>query len=120
MSGTVNLVVPHPAASACPRAVPTRLPFLSGVAALRVHIGAEIQAEAEDTIGEITRFDADVTALAALSLGGEDSATELAPRASVLLRAESACSSAIEGSHRHEVGASKPGTRRGRSSPSGW
>lgn len=74
-------------------AVPARIEDLTPV------VSAEIQAEAEDAVREITRFDAQVTALAERrSLGeGHDAATELAPLASVLLRTESASSSQIEG-----------------------
>ncbi|TYL55668.1 Fic family protein [Nocardioides sp. BGMRC 2183] len=69
------------------------------IAALPVQVSAESQAEAEDAIREITRFDADITALAArrAESEGEGLATELAPLASVLLRTESASSSEIEG-----------------------
>jgi Fic family protein len=58
-----------------------------------------LQAEAEDAVREITRFDAEVTAIAERRAAreGDDAATELAPLASVLLRTESASSSEIEG-----------------------
>ncbi|WGX99218.1 Fic family protein [Nocardioides sp. L-11A] len=74
-------------------AVPAR------IADLPVRVGAEVQAEAEDAVREITRFDAEVGALAArrAEVEGEDVATELAPLAAVLLRTESASSSEIEG-----------------------
>lgn len=64
---------------------------------LRVEAG--LQAEAEDAVREITRFDAEVTAIAERRAAreGDDAATELAPLASVLLRTESASSSEIEG-----------------------
>ncbi len=69
------------------------------IAAVRVEIGAGLQAEAEDAIREITRFDAEVTAIAWRrgEQDGEQPATQLAPLASVLLRTESASSSEIEG-----------------------
>lgn len=69
------------------------------IAALPVQVSAEVQAEAEDAIRDITRFDAEVAALAARGArsDGEDPATELAPLASVLLRTEAAASSEIEG-----------------------
>lgn len=75
-------------------AVPARI-----AAAAPVRISAELQAEAEDAIREITRFDAEVTAIAArrAERDGDDAATELAPLASVLLRTESVSSSEIEG-----------------------
>ena len=73
-------------------AVPTR------IAAASVHLDSELQAEAEDAIREITRFDAEVTAIAGRRAMVEgDTTTELAPLASVLLRTESASSSEIEG-----------------------
>ncbi|WP_436700299.1 Fic family protein [Nocardioides sp. BYT-33-1] len=74
-------------------AVPAR------IADLPVRVSAEVQAEAEDAVREITRFDAEVGALAArrAEVEGEDAATELAPLAAVLLRTESASSSEIEG-----------------------
>lgn len=69
------------------------------IAGLTPAVSAEVQAEAEDAVREITRFDAEVTALAERRSQGEDqdAATELAPLASVLLRTESASSSQIEG-----------------------
>lgn len=74
-------------------AVPAR------IAAARIQLTAELQAEAEDAIREITRFDAEVTALATrrVDQDGHDADAELAPLASVLLRTESASSSEIEG-----------------------
>lgn len=74
-------------------AVPAR------IAELTPTVTAELQAEAEDAVREITRFDAEITTLAERrSLGeGQDVATELAPLAAVLLRTESASSSQIEG-----------------------
>lgn len=73
--------------------VPTRI----GTA--RIPLTAALQAEAEDAIREITRFDAEITALAArrADQDGHDTAAEPAPLASVLLRTESASSSEIEG-----------------------
>lgn len=58
-----------------------------------------LQAEAEDAVRELTRFDAEVTAIAGRRAvrEGDDADTELAPLASVLLRTESASSSEIEG-----------------------
>lgn len=69
------------------------------IATSPVHISAALQAEAEDAIREITRFDAEVTAMAArrAERDGDDAPTELGPLASVLLRTESASSSEIEG-----------------------
>lgn len=76
-----------------------RGPYAAGVpariAALRLLISAELQAEAEDAVRELTRFDAEITAMAARR--GEQAGAELAPLASVLLRSESASSSEIEG-----------------------
>jgi len=65
----------------------------------RIDIRAEAQAEAEDAIREITRFDAEVTTAAArrADQDPDHAVAELAPLASVLLRAESASSSQIEG-----------------------
>lgn len=62
-------------------------------------VGAGLQAEAEDAVREIARFDAEVKAIAERRAAreGDDAATELAPLASVLLRTESASSSEIEG-----------------------
>lgn len=62
-----------------------------------MQIGADLQAEAEDAIREITRFDAEVGGLAGRRADAAESAAELAPLASVLLRTESASSSEIEG-----------------------
>lgn len=78
---------------------PYRAAVPARIADLSVPVSAQTQAEAEDAIREITRFDADVTALAErrAQAEGEDPATELAPLASVLLRTESASSSEIEG-----------------------
>jgi len=69
------------------------------IAEARIAIDAGLQAEAEDAVREITRFDAEVTAFAERRAtgDGDDSTTELAPPASVLLRTESASSSEIEG-----------------------
>lgn len=78
---------------------PYRAAVPARIAELPVSISAGLQAEAEDAVREITRFDAEVTAVAdrrAASEGAEV-ATELAPLASVLLRTESASSSEIEG-----------------------
>ncbi|WP_370614408.1 Fic family protein [Mumia sp. Pv 4-285] len=72
-------------------AVPAR------IAEVSVQIGADLQAEAEDAIREITRFDAEVGGLAGRRADAAESAAELAPLASVLLRTESASSSEIEG-----------------------
>lgn len=68
------------------------------IAELPVRIGEGLQAEAEDAVRAITRFDAEVTAMAArwsLQEGGD--VAEIAPLSSVLLRTESASSSEIEG-----------------------
>lgn len=69
------------------------------IAESTLQIGAGLQAEAEDAVREITRFDAEVTAIAQRRAAreGDDVATELAPLAAVLLRTESASSSEIEG-----------------------
>lgn len=69
------------------------------IADSKLQVDAALQAEAEDAVREITRFDAEVTAIAArrASREGDDATTELAPLASVLLRTESASSSEIEG-----------------------
>lgn len=69
------------------------------IAESKVQVDAALQAEAEDAVREITRFDAEVTAIAErrATREGDDAATELAPLASVLLRTESASSSQIEG-----------------------
>lgn len=69
------------------------------IAESKLQVDAALQAEAEDAVREITRFDAEVTAIAQRRAAreGDDAATELAPLASVLLRTESASSSEIEG-----------------------
>lgn len=69
------------------------------IADCTLQVDAGLQAEAEDAVREITRFDAEVTAIAERRAAreGDDAATELAPLASVLLRTESASSSEIEG-----------------------
>ncbi len=68
------------------------------IAKLPVRIGEGLQAEAEDAVRAITRFDAEVTAMAARrSLREGDDFAEIAPLSSVLLRTESASSSEIEG-----------------------
>jgi Fic family protein len=69
------------------------------IAESTLQVESGLQAEAEDAVREITRFDAEVTAIAARRAAreGDDTATELAPLASVLLRTESASSSEIEG-----------------------
>ncbi len=69
------------------------------IAESKLQVDAALQAEAEDAVREITRFDAEVTAIAERRAAreGDDAATELAPLASVLLRTESASSSEIEG-----------------------
>ena len=69
------------------------------IAESTLQVESGLQAEAEDAVREITRFDAEVTAVAArrAEREGDDTATELAPLASVLLRTESASSSEIEG-----------------------
>ncbi|GAB2449509.1 Fic family protein [Nocardioides hungaricus] len=69
------------------------------IAESTLQVNAGLQAEAEDAVREITRFDAEVTAIAERRAvrEGDDAATELAPLASVLLRTESASSSEIEG-----------------------
>lgn len=74
-------------------AVPT------AIAESSLQIDVALQAEAEDTVREITLFDVEVTAIAERRAAreGDDAATELAPLVSVLLRTESASSSEIEG-----------------------
>ena len=69
------------------------------IAQAALQIDAALQAEAEDAVREITRFDAEVGAIAERRAAreGDDAATELAPLAWVLLRTESASSSEIEG-----------------------
>ncbi|MCU0279359.1 MAG: Fic family protein, partial [Candidatus Nanopelagicales bacterium] len=69
------------------------------IAESRLQIDSALQADAEDAVRSITRFDAEVTAIARRRAAGEgdDAATELAPLVSVLLRTESASSSEIEG-----------------------
>lgn len=69
------------------------------IAESKLQVDAALQAEAEDAVREITRFDSEVTAIAERRAAreGEGAATELAPLASVLLRTESASSSEIEG-----------------------
>ena len=69
------------------------------IAESKLQVDAALQAEAEDAVREITRFDAEVTAIAERRAAreGDDEATKLAPLASVLLRTESASSSEIEG-----------------------
>ena len=64
-----------------------------------IQLDAALQAEAEDAVREIARFDAEVTAVAErrAARDGEHAPTELAPLAAVLLRTESASSSEIEG-----------------------
>ncbi|MGH3469745.1 MAG: Fic family protein [Thermocrispum sp.] len=71
----------------------------ASIAEADVRINAALQAESEDAVREIARFDAEVTAIAERRAAreGDDAATELAPLASVLLRTESASSSEIEG-----------------------
>ncbi|MFW6869435.1 Fic family protein [Nocardioides sp. CPCC 206347] len=78
---------------------PYRAAVPARIAELPVSMDAGLQAEAEDAIREITRFDAEVAALAdrRAEVDGMTAATELAPLASVLLRTESASSSEIEG-----------------------
>lgn len=85
------------------RRLSARGPYRSAVpariAGLPVTLDAAVQAEAEDAVREITRFDAEVTATSArrTQVEGDSIATELAPLAAVLLRTESASSSEIEG-----------------------
>ena len=69
------------------------------IAESQLQVDAALQAEAEDAVRETARFDAEVTAIAQRRAAreGDDATTELAPLASVLLRAESASSSEIEG-----------------------
>jgi len=71
----------------------------ASIAEADVRINAALQAEAEDAVREIARFDAEITAIAERRADreGDNAATELAPLASVLLRTESASSSEIEG-----------------------
>jgi Fic family protein len=78
---------------------PYRAVIPGTIAEAKVELDAGVQAEAEDAIREIARFDAEITAAAARRAAGEGEGapTELAPLASVLLRTESASSSEIEG-----------------------
>ncbi len=78
---------------------PYRAAVPAAIADLTVRVSQALQAEAEDAVREITRFDAEVTAIAERRAvrEGDDAAAELAPLASVLLRTESASSSEIEG-----------------------
>lgn len=78
---------------------PYRAAVPAVVAGLPVPLAAEVQAEAEDAVREITRFDAEVAVVAErrARATGDAPAAELAPLASVLLRTESASSSEIEG-----------------------
>ena len=71
----------------------------ASIAEAEVRVRAALQAEAEDAVREIARFDAEITAIAERRAArvGDDAATELAPLAAVLLRTESASSSEIEG-----------------------
>lgn len=71
----------------------------AAIAESTLQIDAWLQAEAEDAVREIARFDAEVTAIAERRAAreGDEAATELAPLAAVLLRTESASSSGIEG-----------------------
>lgn len=71
----------------------------ASIAEAEVRINGALQAEAEDAVREIARFDAEITAISERRAAreGNDEATELAPLASVLLRTESASSSEIEG-----------------------
>lgn len=73
------------------------MPVAVAESTLQIDVG--LQAEAEDAVREITRFDAEVSAIAQRrgASEGDDASTELAPLASVLLRTESASSSEIEG-----------------------
>lgn len=71
---------------------------LAPIAATPIQISVEVQAEAEDAIRAITRFDAEITAISERRTAVDEvTETELAPLASVLLRSESASSSEIEG-----------------------
>jgi len=73
------------------------MPVAVAESTLQVDVG--LQAEAEDAVREIARFDAEISAIAQRRAAreGDDASTELAPLASVLLRTESASSSEIEG-----------------------
>lgn len=80
-----------------------RGPYEAAVPAVIAHAAVRIdpalQAEAEDAVREITRFDTEIAAIAEnrAAVAGDVAAGELAPLASVLLRTESASSSEIEG-----------------------
>lgn len=94
----------HPTDRSAPRRrqLAARGPYQAAVpptiAQKPVQISSELQAEAEDAIRAITRFDADVTAISAGRAEHDETVeTELAPLVSVLLRTESASSSEIEG-----------------------
>ena len=71
---------------------PYRAAIPARIADRPLPLSADLAAETEDAVREITRFDAEVAATAQLHHGAE-----LAPLASVLLRTESASSSEIEG-----------------------
>lgn len=67
------------------------------IARLAVRLPAELAAESEDALMEITRFDAELsTALPGAGTDAPSRPGELAPLAAVLLRTESASSSQIE------------------------
>jgi len=73
-------------------AVPAELTYAT------IDVDPQVLAEAEDAAREITRFDAEISAVAARRADDTGAgSSELAPLASVLLRTESASSSEIEG-----------------------
>ncbi|GAA4821889.1 Fic family protein [Nocardioides caeni] len=72
----------------------------AAIADLDVPVAASLQAEAEDAVREIARFDAEVTAIGRRRADSSDAGgvpAAVAPLAAVLLRTESASSSQIEG-----------------------
>lgn len=76
---------------------PYRSAVPAGIADLDVRLPAEVAAESEDALMEITRFDAELAeALPAGGVGRSGGSGELAPLAAVLLRTESTSSSRIE------------------------
>lgn len=74
---------------------PYRAAVPPAIAELHLDLPAEVAAESEDALMEITRFDAELAG-ALPTLGAPDEPGELAPLAAVLLRTESASSSQIE------------------------
>ncbi len=74
---------------------PYRAAVPAAIAELQLELPAEVTAESEDALMEITRFDAELSS-SFPALSDPDEPGELAPLAAVLLRTESASSSQIE------------------------